>query len=181
MKFSYAKGRMIDFEYQRNVLLVLSAILLVILLLMSLYIFFKNERVIILPPEVRREFWAEGNRFSPEYLEEQAVYMAHLALDVNQINVQYNTEILMRYADISACTYLKDKLEKDLKKLKENNASTNFDVKKVKVYPNTNTVHISGMLNRYVGSKQINSNLETYEVRFKTFRGRLMLHRIAKI
>lgn len=73
MKFKFAQKKITDYEYQRNKLLVLSSVLLVILLLESICLLFKKEKVIILPPEVRKEFWAEGNRFSPEYLEEQAV------------------------------------------------------------------------------------------------------------
>lgn len=115
---------MTNFEYQRNTLLGLTAALLFLLIIMSLCLFFRNERVILIPPEVRREFWVEGNRFSPEYLEEMAVYFLHLALDVNQTTLPYNTEILSRYADVEAVNYLREKYEKDIKKLKQNDAST---------------------------------------------------------
>ncbi|MDR3155765.1 MAG: type IV conjugative transfer system protein TraE [Holosporaceae bacterium] len=178
MKFSFASRRMLNFEYQRNMLLGLTAILLLIVLIMSLYLFFRSERVIVLPPEVRREFWAEGNRFSPEYLEEQAVYMIHLALDVNALNLPYNTEILMRYADSETCSYLREKFEKDIKKLKKNNASTRFDVKDATVYSDKNVVHVTGQLISFVGSKQIQEQQRTYEVKFKIFRGRLFLENL---
>ena len=77
MKFKLAQDKMRDYEAQYDKLLVLSASLLLVVILESLCLLLKNERVIILPPEVRREFWAQGNKFSPEYLEEQAMYMAH--------------------------------------------------------------------------------------------------------
>jgi type IV conjugative transfer system protein TraE len=175
MKFSYAKKKMLNFEYQRNVLLGLTAVLLAIVAMLSLNLLLRNERTIILPPEVRREFWAAGNRFSPEYLEEQAVYLMHLALDVNQTNYPYNTEILMRYADAETCAHLREKFEKTLKTLRKNDASTHFNVKEVTVFPEKNIVHVKGILRCLIGSKQINSYPETYEVKFKTFRGRLFL------
>jgi type IV conjugative transfer system protein TraE len=175
MKFSYAKKKILNFEYQRNLLLGLTAILLAIIVILSLYLLLRSEKTIILPPEVRREFWAAGNRFSPEYLEEQAVYVIHLALDVNQMNYPYNTEILMRYADAETCAHLKEKFEKTLKTLKKNNASTQFEVKDATVFPDQNIVHVKGILNCFVGSKRINSYSEIYEVKFKTFRGRLFL------
>ena len=68
MRFNYATKRMTNFEYQRNMLLGLVAVLLTILVILSSCLLFRSERVIVLPPEVRREFWVEGNRFSPEYL-----------------------------------------------------------------------------------------------------------------
>lgn len=181
MKYSYATKRMTNYEYQRNVLLGLNGVLLVILLIMSLSLFFKKERIVVLPPEVRREFWVEGNRFSSEYLEEMATYFLHLSLDVNQETLNYNTRVLMRYADVSTCNYLREKFAKDIKKLKSNNASTSFDVKELTVYPEQNTVRAKGVLNRYCGSKCINSSKEIYEVRFKTYRGRLFFKKIKKI
>jgi type IV conjugative transfer system protein TraE len=181
MKFSFAQKRILNFEYQRNLLLGLTAALLIIILIQSLCLLFRDEKTIILPPEVRREFWAAGNRFSPEYLEEQAVYMIHLALDINQANCPYNTEILMRYADAETCSYLREKFEKTIKKLKTNDASTRFDVKEALVFPEKSVVNVKGTLNRFVGSRQINSLQETYEVGFKTFRGRLFLKDIKLI
>ena len=70
MKFNFARKKVTNFEYQRNMLLGLTGVLLLILIILSACLFLRSERVIVLPPEVRREFWVEGNRFSPEYLEE---------------------------------------------------------------------------------------------------------------
>jgi conjugal transfer pilus assembly protein TraE len=172
---------MTNFEYQRNILLGLTAALLALLLIMSLCLLFRSERVILLPPEVRREFWAEGNRFSPEYLEEMAVYFLHLALDINQTTLPYNTEILTRYSDVETGNYLRNKYEKDIKKLKQNDASTTFEVKEVTVYPDRNTVHAEGVLSNYVGSKRIRESHEVYEVSFKTYRGRLFFKEIKRV
>jgi conjugal transfer pilus assembly protein TraE len=181
MKFNFVTKRVTNFEYQRNTLLGLTAVLLVLLIIMSLCLFFRSERVIVLPPEVRREFWAEGNRFSPEYLEEMAVYFLHLALDVNQTTLPYNTEMLARYSDAETGNYLRNKYEKDIRKLKQNDASTTFEVKEVTVYPDKNVVRAEGRLNRFMGSKQIGDSQETYEVSFKTYRGRLFFKEIKKV
>jgi conjugal transfer pilus assembly protein TraE len=178
VKFNFATKRVTNFEYQRNTLLGLTAVLLVLLVIMSLCLLFRSERVIVLPPEVRREFWVEGNRFSPEYLEEMAVYFLHLALDVNQTTLPYNTEMLARYSDTETGNYLRNKYEKDIKKLKQNDASTTFEVKEVTVYPDRNIVRAEGRLNRFIGSKQIGDSQEVYEVSFKTYRGRLFFKEI---
>lgn len=181
MQFDLALKKMVNYEYQRNMLLGLTTMQLILLTIMSLCLFFRSERVILLPPEVRHEFWVEGNRFSPEYLEEMAVYFLHLSLDVNQTTLPYNTEILARYADVETGNFLRDKYEKDIKKLKQNNASTSFEVKNVTVYPDQNTVCVEGILNRYMGSKIIKASTETYAVNFKTYRGRLFFKSIKKI
>lgn len=181
MKFNYAVKKMTNFEYQRNMLLKLSGSLLVLLIILSLNLFFRSERIIILPAEVRREFWVEGNRFSPEYLEEMGVYFLHLALDVNETTLPYNMEILSRYADVETINSIKDGYERDIKKLKQNNASTNFEVKEVTVYPDRNIIFAEGILNHYVGSKRIKEERSTYSVNFKTYRGRLFFKEIKKV
>jgi len=181
MRFNYATKRMTNFEYQRNMLLGLVAVLLTILVILSSCLLFRSERVIVLPPEVRREFWVEGNRFSPEYLEEMAVYFLHLSLDVNQTTLPYNTEILARYSDTETANYLKEKYERDIKKLKENDASTTFEVKEVTVFPDPNIVRAEGILKQYVGSKCIKERSAIYEVSFKTYRGRLFFKEIKQV
>ena len=181
MKFNFAQKKMLNFEYQRNKLLTLSSVLLLIVLLQSICLLFRNERTIILPPEVRKEFWAEGNRFSPEYLEEQAVYMMHLSMDVNQTNYPYNMEILMRYADVNTCNHLREKFERNLKILKSNDAATRFDVKDATIYPDKNKVYVTGIMRNFVGTKEISSKQETYEVSFKVVRSRLFLSDIKKV
>lgn len=181
MKFDYANKRIVNFEYQRNVLLGLTAILLLLLLITSLNLLLRNERVIIIPPEIRREFWVEGNRFAPEYLEEMAVYFLHLSLDVNQNTLAYNTEILSRYADVETGNYLRAKYEKDIKKLKQNDASTSFEVKEVTVFPDRSIVRAEGRLNSYIGTKRIKDIQKIYEVRFRTYRGRLFFKEITEV
>ena len=181
MQFKFAQKKITDYEYQRNKLLILSSVLLVVLILETICLLFKQEKIIILPPELKREFWVEGNKFSPEYLEEQAVYMIHLALDVNQVSYPYNMEILMRYADMETCNYLREEFEKNHKKLKQNDASTRFDVKDVTVYPERNKVYIQGTMHNFIGSKVIKTKQETYMVEFKVFKGRLFFKELKKI
>ena len=181
MQFNYATKRMTNFEHQRNMLLGLISVLLIVLVILSACLFFRSERVIVLPPEVKQEFWVEGNRFSPEYLEEMAVYFLHLALDVNQMTLTYNTEILTRYSDVEAANYLHEKYARDIQKLKKNNASTTFEVKEVTVFPDLNIVRAEGILKHYVGSKCIKEHSDTYEVVFKTYRGRLFFKEIKQV
>jgi type IV conjugative transfer system protein TraE len=181
MKYLFARKRALNFEYQRNAMLGLSAVLLATVLLQSICLLFRNEKTIILPPEVRREFWVEGNRFSPEYLEEQAVYMAHLALDADKATFPYQTEILLRYADVGACAHLRERFEKRLKRLDRNNASAKFDVSEVTVYPEKNSATVSGNFMRFVGTKQTAAQRRSYRIDFTVRRGRLLLKDIQKV
>jgi len=175
MKFVFAQKRALNFEYQRNLFLGLAAILLASNVLLAFCLIFRNEKTIILPPEVKTEFWSEGNRFAPQYLEEQAAYMTHLALDVNASNIKYNTNILLRYVEAEQAAHFREKFEKQHRKLKQNNASTTWNITEFIVFPDQNTVHVKGTLDKFIGSKQIGSLQREYEVSFKIKRGRLLL------
>ena len=178
MRFSFAQKRALNFEYQRNLFLGIAAILLVSNVLLAFCLIFRSEKTIILPPEVRSEFWSEGNRFSPQYLEEQAAYMTHLALDVNASNIKYNTNILLRYVETDQTSHFREQFEKQYRKLKQNNAATIWNIAEFVVFPDQNVVHVRGNLDRFIGSKQINSLQRTYEVSFGIKRGRLFLKNI---
>jgi len=178
MRFSFAQKRTLNFEYQRNLFLGIAAILLLSNVLLSFCLIFRSEKTIILPPEVKSEFWSEGNRFAPRYLEEQAAYMTHLALDINASNIKYNTNILLRYVDADQASHFREQFEKQHRKLKQNNASTMWNISEFIVFPDQNVVHVRGNLDRFIGSKQISSLQRMYDVSFKIKNGRLFLRDI---
>lgn len=172
---------MTNFEYQRNVLLGLTSVLLVLLLILSSCLLLRSEKIIVLPPEVRREFWVKGNRFSPEYIQDMAYHYSHLALDANQDTFPYQMEILIRNSDTVTGQQLRGKFEKDYQKLKKNNAATRFKVKDMTVFLDQNKVHLQGTLDRYVGETPISSQEQTYEMTFKTRHGILLFKDLKRI
>lgn len=178
MKFSFGQKRALNFEYQRNLFLGIAVILLLSNSLLSFCLIFRSEKTIILPPEVKSEFWSEGNRFAPQYLEEQAAYMTHLAMDINVSNIKYNTNILLRYFEAEQAAHFREQFEKQHRKLKQNAAATTWNISEFVVFPDRNTVHVKGNLDRFIGSKQISSLQRTYEVIFNVKRGRLFLKNI---
>src|SRR5687767_8218465 len=119
MQFSLSKKRLGHLHVQRNLLASLSAVLLLIAFLQTLLLFFKKERTIITPPELSQSYWVQGNRFSPSYLEEMALYFTHLLLDVTESNVLLQGEVLLRYVSSEAYGRFKAKLLEDEKRLKK--------------------------------------------------------------
>ena len=160
---------------QRNALLVLSAGLLSIVLLLTILLFFKNEKTIISPPELKQGFWVEGNRFSPSYLEEMALYFTHLLLDVSDANIIPQGEILMRYAVPEAYGPFKAKILSDEKKLKKEQLSLHFLPVDIQVFADNLSVEVGGDLISYVGSRKVSTVRETYRITFKQRQGRLFI------
>lgn len=161
--------------FQRNILLFFSLFILSVLLLQTTYLFFQHEKTIILPPETKQSFWVEGNSFSPGYIEEQAVYMAHLLLDVTTSNIFYQGDILLRYVIPSQHSFFKTKILDDHKRLQKDNLSIAFLPHDVEAFPKSLTVHLTGDVCGYVGSKRVTQNRETYRITFESKQSRLFL------
>lgn len=166
-----------DLHHQRQFLLGLSAVLLSLLLIQGFLLIFRSERTIILPPEIKQSFWVEGNTFSPIYLEEQALYMAHLLFDVSESNILMQGEVLLRYVLPQEHGAFRLKILEDEKRLKKESLSLLFAPHECEVHVDTLTVNITGDLHGYVGNKRITTQRETYQIVFEAKKGRLFLKR----
>lgn len=175
MEFHLNQNRLGDLKFQRNTVAGLCAILLSINAVQSLCLFFRHERVVITPPQLTQGFWVEGNRFSPQYLEEMALHYAHFLLDVTEKTVLYQGEIILRYVVPESYGSFKAKLLEDEKQLKANHLSTRFAPSDVVISPEQLKVDVSGEMMSYVGDKKISQVRETYRFQFQSQSGRLLI------
>lgn len=175
MNFHLKNARLSSLQWQRNTLAGVCGVLLIITTLQMVLLFFKNTKVIILPPEVRQSFWVEGNYFSPSYIEEQGLYFAHLLLDVSPLSVLNQGEILLRYVDSAFYGEFRKKLLEEEQRLKRDNVSIHFTAIECEVFPKELALEITGDLNSYVVGKKISSHRETYRLEFSSKSGRLFL------
>lgn len=174
MKFLYHEKRLNHLMVQRHGLVGLSATLLVIVLLQTGLLFFKHEKVIISPPELSQTYWVEGNRFSKSYLEEMAVFFAHLLLDVSESSILPQGEIVLRYVWPESYGDFKNKLIVDEKRLKKQQLSLHFRPQTIE-FQAPLVLDVQGILVSYVGSHKISDVQETYRIGLKQHQGRLFL------
>ena len=160
---------------QRNILAGLSSVLLGIVLLQSIFLFFRHERIIVSPPELHQSYWVEGNRFSESYLEEMAVFFAHLLLDVSSDSLLYQGEVILRHVDAESYSRIRTKLFADAAQLKKENATSRFQPKKAIVSRNSMEVQLKGTMTQYVSGKAVSSYEETFVVRFSAKNGTIYL------
>lgn len=175
MEFHLNQNRLSDLKFQRNTIAGVCAILLGINAIQSLFLFFRHERIVITPPQLTQGFWVEGNRFSPQYLEEMALHYAHFLLDVTEKTVLYQGEIILRYVVPESYGAFKAKLLDDEKQLKANHLSTRFAPSDVVISPELLQVDVAGELMSYVGDKKISQARETYRFQFQSQSGRLLI------
>ena len=174
MKFLFQQKRLGHLQIQRNWYAGFSIILVLIVLLQTILLFFKNEKIIISPPELTQSYWVEGNRFSNSYLEEMALFFTHLILDVSESNILPQGEILLRYVSSNAYGEFKNKLLSDEKRLKNQQLSLQFTIQEVE-FIEPMKANIVGSLSSYVGSPKISTTQDTYRISFSQKKSRLFL------
>lgn len=175
MKFNLMNARLGNLLQQRNALLTMSAGLLALNFVQAFLVMGKDERVVIVPPDVRQEFWVQKNKVSASYLEEMAILYADLILENTPSGAAFRRDIVLRNAASSGFGSLKTKLLEDEKRLKKEHLSTSFQANKVRVDPKNMRVEIKGDLMRYVGNKRISQSRDVYEFTFEYHRGRLLI------
>ena len=175
MEFKVNQYRLNDLKFQRNIVAGICAVLLATNAIQGLWLFLRLERSIFTPPQLTQSFWAEGNLYSPQYLEEMALHYAHFLLDVTEKNVLYQGEILLRYVVPEAYGTFKAKILADEKQLKNDHLSTRFSPTDVVVHQDQLAVDLPGELMSYVGDKKISQVRETYQLKFRNQSGKLLI------
>ena len=175
MKFQLQAKRLGQAQFQRNFLSGLSCILLGTCFVLSASLFFKKERIIISPPELKNSYWVEGNQFSPSYIEEMSLFFAHLLLDVTEASIGWQGSVILRYVIPESYGAVKAKILEDEKRLKKEQLSLHFKATTFKLDANQVLAEITGDLISYVGSKKIAQVRETYQLKLQNRSGRLLI------
>jgi conjugal transfer pilus assembly protein TraE len=130
-----------------------------------------TEKTIITPPVVTKTFWVDGSEISPEYVEQMAIYFAHLALDSNPSNVKYKNEMLLQHVTPGAYGALRNELEVAGDKLVRDNASQTFYPSEVRVVRKMATM--AGKLATIIGDKVTSYVDAIFQIEFVYEGGRL--------
>ncbi len=87
------KGALAENFFLRSVTLLLGVSLVVTTLMLSV----KSQRILLVPPQITREFWVERDRVAPEYLEQMGVFVATLVGNLSPGNAEFNVNMLIKH------------------------------------------------------------------------------------
>lgn len=132
------------------------------------------EKVIVVPPNIQKEVWIKGNFVSEGYLEEWALYLTHLLLNVSKHNHSYQTELVLRHVSPMASGKLQAQFKHDGENLIKNNATTHFIPKEIVVDAEQLTVRVTGRFTCTVGKAQVSAHDQTYVLKFVFTAGRFL-------
>jgi conjugal transfer pilus assembly protein TraE len=165
--------------FQRNLLVAISLLLGITLILLSSLLFFKSEKVIIVPRVIEKEFWVDSKTVSPTYLEQFGYFLGQLLLNKSSQSAASQRAILLRHADPSYVGMLKQRLMNEEETLQKQNASYVFYPIEVRANPEQLSLLLVGDRQLFVGGKQISSEREGYKLHFSYLGSRLLLKEIS--
>lgn len=153
-------------KYQRNIFAALSFILSLSLFLCVVFLFLKTERVVVAPLKMEDSIWVEGRRISASYVEQQGLLMANLLMSKNPHSVSDQNAIVLRYTSSLFYPELKEKLEEEEAKIKEQGTSFVFYPLETKVDQDKMAIIILGDRDIYLSGKRVSSSREKISMRF---------------
>lgn len=166
MKFSFFKETILSLRTQRKGLVAVASILLLNNLILSGAVFYKRERMVLVPPRITKPFSVQGDSVSQEYLTEMGAYISKLFLDLSPSSLSYNHSILLTYAAPEAYGQLKKQLMREADEYTKLQLSTHFKPSEVKANPETLEITVKGSMSSYVAGKHIRESQERVVIRF---------------
>jgi len=121
-------------------------------------------RVIVVPPEVKKPFWVEKNRVSPEYLEQLAIFLVTFNANYSPSSIDYNIKTLRHYISPKAYARIEQELLVQKVKIKQNRIAQSFFPREAVTYHGRQTVDVLGTVYRFVQNKEIFKGKAGYRV-----------------
>jgi conjugal transfer pilus assembly protein TraE len=165
--------------FQRNLLLIIALLLMGGNLLLSSFLFLKNERIVVVPAIVEKEFWVDNNHISATYLEQFGYFLGQLLLNKSAVSAPQNREILFRHTDPSYIGQLKKHLIEEEEILRKQNAAFVFFLSQISVDTQHMIVKLTGEKQLFVSGKKVSSEQSHYHLHFVYVSGRLLLKEIS--
>lgn len=147
-----------------NILLVITNIALV-----------GHERIIVVPPDIKKTFWVGYEHVSPEYLSEMSEFFVFLRFNETPSSAQAQRDKLLEYVDPSNYEDLKMQMIEEDNHIVKEHISTAFYPVDVEVDAKKLTTIIQGDLVSSVGTTMLAPQRVTYQLEFSYHEGRLFV------
>ncbi len=156
-------------------LLVTGLMLLSMVLSISTCSLIGRERIILVPPTISKSFWVDKAKVSSDYLDQMALFLIQLMLNVSPRSVDFQSKILLQYAAPEAYAELKTAMMATSERLKRDNAVTLFQPTVFNIDEPNMRVAANGLLATYIGDKRVSETNKTYLIEFRYTGGKLYL------
>lgn len=141
----------------------------------------KQDRILVMPPEIKESFWLDSNSVSDSYLRQVADYFIKTAMTVSPSTVESQYQYLLNNAYPAIYGDMKGQLLKRGNDVKQKGISTVFTSKSFQVDTENLRVIVSGELMVITGRNRAEPLRKQFSVHFKYENGRLYLKEINEV
>jgi conjugal transfer pilus assembly protein TraE len=152
---------------QRNVCLMVCAVVLFICLIQTMIIFYGEKSVILVPSSLSGEVGLSNKKVSTAYLENITRDVVNVMLDVTPDNANYSAEQILKLTHPQFYGELKQSLNKRTEDVVARKITTNFYPQSMVANSTTNQVFVSGKLLTFLGTKMVLEEEKTYSISYE--------------
>lgn len=166
MEISILANKQQNLLLQRNLLAVIGGILLLSNLLLGIHILTSERQVYIVPAHLGKDVIVSNKRLSSSYLEEMSIFYLNLLLGLNEANIDYNKDIILRHIHPSFYNHISNFLEQEKKRYQDYRLSTYFKLTKLIVDDKNLSVLAEGILTSYYSNNSKSIDKITYRIEY---------------
>lgn len=166
MEVSILANKQHNLLLQRNILVVVGVILLLSNVLLSSYILTSERQIYIVPAHLNKEMIISNKYISSSYLEEMSVFYLNLLLGLNESNIEYNKDIVLRHIHPTFYNHISHFLEQEKKRYQDYLLSTYFKLTKLTIDDKNLVVLATGVLTSYFGKNSKSTDQVNYRIEY---------------
>lgn len=159
--------RIIAFSFIYLTIIIIGSITTNVIQAINNYRLQNEQKSIVTPMNFRAPFAISQNQGDASYLQQWALSLIALRVNVTPETVDAAHEQLLMFARPAAQNALKIKLAEDAKRIKDNNVNSAFYMTSIKVYPASNRVDVRGQLKTWIGDSKPYPELKQYILKFE--------------
>jgi len=152
---------------QRNILVLICAIMFLTSFLQIIVIFRQNKEVVLVPSSLSGEVSLSTKRVSASYLESITRDVINTMLDVTPSNVNYSSEQILKITHPAFYGQLKQQLSQRTQDIVSRKITTNFYAQSMIANTTNNQVFASGKLLTFLGTKMVLEEEKTYSIGYE--------------
>lgn len=181
MEISILANKQKNLLLQRNILAGIGGFLLLSNVLLGIHILSSEREVYIVPAHLSRDVVMSNKRFSSSYLEEMSIFYLNLLLGLNEANIDYNKDIILRHIHPSFYNHISNFLDQEKKRYQDYRLSTYFKLTKLSVDDENLVVLAEGILTSYFGNNSKSADKVNYRIEYDYSGGVLTIKNFVSI
>jgi conjugal transfer pilus assembly protein TraE len=150
----------------RNLLVIILVVMLISNTLLAFYLFKVDSKIIVIPSQVRKEFYLTESKVSNEYLELMTRDFTNLILNLTAENYEYVKTSVLKHTKPDYYEKIKHELDGLATDIKLRNVTTTFFIKEIILDTETLTSEVKGVLDTRIGLTTVSSVNKVYKIVF---------------